>query len=1046
MPAFFIDRPIFAWVVAILISFAGLLALPFMPVAQYPDVAPPQVSVRGAYPGAIPEEIYQSVTRLIEEELNGAEGLLYFESSSDATGSIEITATFEPGTNPTEAAIDVQNRIARVEPRLPQAVAQQGLTVEKAGAGFLMLVTLQSEDGSVDAIGLGDYLSRNVVSEIRRIPGVGQAQLFASERAMRIWLDQDKMVGLNITAGDVSAAIQAQNAPVAAGRIGSQPVQNGQQISVGARVKGQLATPDEFGAIVLRANPDGSTVRLRDVARVEIGGESYDVSARLNGKPSASVAVQLAPTGNALATANAVEARMAELSKTFPPGISYTIPYDTTPFVEISIEKVLHTLAEAMILVFLVMYLFLQRIRYTLIPMIVVPIALLGTLGVLLVAGFSINVLTMFGMVLAIGILVDDAIVVVENVERIMAEEGLSPKDATKKAMGQITGAVVGITLVLMSVFVSMAFFPGAVGVIYQQFSLTMIVSIGFSALLALSLTPALCATLLKPMKKGHTHETKGIFGWFNRNFDKLADRYGRSVAGILTRTGRYMAIYGAIVVVLGLMFFRLPSGFLPAEDQGFLIVDTQAPPEASAERLARVTDQIEKHFMADPAVKDVTVVKGFSFSGGGQNVALSFITLKPWDDREATAEEVAERANGALSQISDAEIRVIAPPAIQGLGTSDGFTFRLQDRNGQGIAALTAAKDQLLAAAQNNPALGFVYVEGLPDADQVELVVDREKANAFGVTFADINNAVSTGFGSAYVNDFPNAGRLQRVVVQADPAKRTQAEDLLRVNVRNANGGMVPLSAFATVTWSKAPSQVVGYNGYPSIRIGGSAAPGSSSGDAIAAMEQLAADLPPGFGFEWTGQSLQEIQSGSQAPFLLAISCVLVFLVLAALYESWSIPLSVMLVVPLGLVGSVLAVTLTGMSNDVYFKVGLITIIGLSAKNAILIIEFAKDLRAEGKGLIEATLEAARLRFRPILMTSLAFTLGVVPLAIASGASAESQQAIGTGVMGGMISGTVLAIFLVPVFFVFIAELVQGKRRDRKALPPPQASLHPAE
>ncbi|WP_313074861.1 efflux RND transporter permease subunit [Agrobacterium pusense] len=1034
MARFFIDRPIFAWVVAIFIMLAGLLAIPMLPIAQYPNVAPPQISVSTTYPGAAPEDIYQSVTRPIEEELNGVPGLIYFESTSEASGRISINFTFEPGTNIGEAQVEVQNRIARVEPRLPQAVTQQGLRVEQAGTSFLMMVALTSVDGNTDAIGLGDYLSRNVLGELRRVPGVGSAQLFATQRSMRIWMDPDKMLGLSLTSSDVIGAIQAQNSQVAAGRIGASPNPIGQQISATVNVQGQLTSPEEFGSIVLRANPDGSSVRLRDVARVEVGGESYNFSSRLNGKPSAAIGVQLSPTGNALQTSEGVRATMEELSRYFPQGIEYEIPYDTSPFVKISIEKVIHTLIEAIILVFVVMFVFLQNIRYTIIPTLVVPVALLGTCAVMYVSGFSINVLTMFAMVLAIGILVDDAIVVVENVERIMAEEHLSPKEATRKAMGQISGAIIGITLVLTAVFVPMAFFPGAVGIIYQQFSLTMVVSILFSGFLALSLTPALCASFLKPIKAGH-HEKKGFFGWFNRNFDKASHKYSSSVGGIIKRSGRFMVIYAALLVGLGWAYMQLPSSFLPNEDQGYLIVDIQAPAEASSDRTLQSIQQIEKIFLEEPAVERVIAVSGFSFSGSGQNAGLAFATLKDWSERgpEDSAAAISARINGKLWGLPDAMSFALSPPPIQGLGNSSGFTFRLQDRSGAGQTALSAAGAQLMAAARQSPILAGLRIEGMPDAAQVNLVIDREKANTFGVTFSDINATISANMGSSYVNDFPNAGRMQRVTVQAEQGQRMKTEDLLNLNVRNANGGMVPISSFASVEWVRGPSQVVGYNGYPAIRIGGQAAPGYSSGDAIAEMERLARELPGGFGFEWTGQSLQEIQSGSQAPALIGLSVLFVFLLLAALYESWSIPLSVMLVVPLGVIGSVAAVMLRGMPNDVYFLVGLVAIIGLSAKNAILIIEFAKDLRAEGKSTYDATVEAAHLRFRPILMTSLAFSLGVLPMAIASGASAASQNAIGTGVLGGMISATILAIFFVPVFFVFVMKIFGDRKKENE-------------
>jgi multidrug efflux pump len=1026
MPSFFIDRPIFAWVVALFIMISGIIALPLLPISQYPNVAPPQISINTSYPGASSEETYQSVTRLIENELNGVEGMQYFSSTSSAAGSVSINVTFAPGTDSGDASIDVQNRVRRVEARLPDAVRQQGIEVEEAGSGFLMILALTSTDGSMDAVSLGDYLSRNVLNEIQRVEGVGRAQMFATERAMRIWLDPDKMRGLNLTAGDINAAITAQNAQVASGSIGAQPNPITQQTSAPVLIKGQLTSAEEFGAIILRANLNGSAVRLRDVARIEIGGQDYSFSTRLNGKPSAAIGVQLTPTGNALATSTAIKARMDELATFFPAGVEYSVPYDTSPFVAISIEKVLHTLLEAVALVFLVMFLFLQNIRYTIIPTLVVPVALLGTCAAMLAMGFSINVLTMFGMVLAIGILVDDAIIVVENVERIMSEEGLTPKEATRKAMKQITGAVIGITLVLSAVFIPMAFFPGAVGVIYQQFSLTMVVSILFSALLALTLTPALCASFLKQVPKGHHHAKRGFFGLFNRGFDKASHGYSGWVAGMVTRTWRFMLIYVVLLGGLAYLFMQLPSSFLPDEDQGFVIVSMQLPSEATGNRTTEVIEQTEAIFSKEPAVERIIAISGFSFSGTGQNAGLAFVTLKDWSERgpNDVASVIAGRASGAMSQIKDAISFALSPPPIQGLGTSNGFEFRLQDRGGQGAAALAAARDQLLGLAAQSQVISGVRVDGLPDAAQVNLLIDREKANTFGVAFADINSTISTNLGSSYVNDFPNAGRLQRVTVQADENRRMQTADLLKLNVRNSNGGMVPLSAFASIEWTSGPTQTVGYNGYPSVPISGQANAGYSSGEAITEMERLFSQLPPGFGYEWTGQSREEIASGTQAPLLVALSCLLIFLCLAALYESWSIPVAVMMVVPLGVIGAVLAVTLRDMPNDVYFKVGLIAIIGLSAKNAILIIEFAKEQMEAGKPLLDATIEAAHLRFRPILMTSLAFTLGVLPLAIATGASSGSQRAIGTGVMGGMISATVLAIFFVPVFFVFVMKL----------------------
>ncbi|MCZ7480837.1 efflux RND transporter permease subunit [Rhizobium rhizogenes] len=1032
MAQFFISRPILAWVFALFISIAGVIALPFLPIAQYPKVAPPQLTISTSYPGASPQEIYQGVTRLIEEELNGVANMMYFESTSDTSGAVSINATFEAGTNIDQASVNVQNAIRRVESRLPSAVTSQGVNVEEAASGFLMMITLTSTDGRMDEVALGDYLNRNVLGEIRRIDGVGRAQMFAAQRAMRVWIDPDKMVGLNLTAADISAAITAQNAQVAAGQIGAAPNPVSQDLTATVLVQGQLSDPRAFGEIILRANPDGSAVLLKDVARIELGAENYNFTSRLNGQPSAAVGIQLSSTGNAVATSNAVKAKMDELSQFFPKGVEYATPYDTSPFVSASIEKVLSTLIEAVVLVFVVMFVFLQNFRYTVIPTLVVPVALLGTCAVMFATGFSINVLTMFAMVLAIGILVDDAIVVVENVERIMAEEGLSPKAATRKAMGQITGAILGITLVLACVFIPMAFFPGSTGIIYRQFSLTMVVSIGFSAFLALSLTPALCATFLKPIAKGH-HEKKGLAGWFNRNFDGLTNRYVKVTNGMAKRAGRMMVIYLALVVGLGYLFINLPSAFVPAEDQGTLLVDIQGPPEASANRTQASVRQIEEILKAESGVKDVIAIQGFSFSGSGANAALMFVTLKDWSERDAenSAQAIADRVNMSLFGLKDATSFALSPPAIEGFGATGGFAFRLQDRNGVGQAALSAAGAELMQKVGQSPVLTGMRVEGLPDAAQVLLVIDREKANTFGVTFSDINNTITANLGSSYINDFPNAGRMQRVIVQAKDQSRLQVEDLLKLNVRNASGGMVPLSSFAIAQWQKGSPQIVGYNGYPTIRISGEPAPGNSSGAAIAEMERLAGEMPEGIGFEWTGQSLEEIKSGSQAPFLFGISLLFVFLLLAGLYESWSIPFSVMLVVPLGVIGCVLAVMLAGMPNDIYFKVGLIAIIGLSAKNAILIIEFAKDNYAEGKPLLESAIEAAKLRFRPIIMTSLAFTLGVVPLAIASGASAASQNAIGTAVLGGMISATILGVFFVPAFFVFVLKLFRTKRPE---------------
>ncbi|MDB5854104.1 MAG: efflux transporter permease subunit [Herminiimonas sp.] len=1035
MAKFFIDRPVFAWVIALFILLGGALAVTRLPVSQYPTIAPPSIVVTATYPGASAQILDESVISLIEQEINGADNLQYMESQSQANGQGTITVTFLPGTDPDLAAVDVQNRIKRVEARLPQAVTQQGVQVTKSRSNFLLFTTLSSTDGRLDPVALGDYLSRNVLNEVKRVPGVGQAQLFGTERAMRIWIDPVKLTNFKLTSTDIATAIRNQNAQVASGTLGDLPTPDAVQISSPVVVTGQLSTPEDFGNIVLRANPNGSAVRLRDVARIEVGGQNYSTAARLDGKPTSAIGVQLSPTANALDTAKLVRAKMNDLARYFPAGVKYEIPYDTSLFVKISIEEVVKTLLEAVVLVFLVMYLFLQNLRYTLIPTIVVPVALMGTFASLAAFGYSINVLTMFGMVLAIGILVDDAIVVVENVERIMSTEGLSPRDATRKAMGQITGAIVGITLVLVAVFIPMAFFGGAVGAIYRQFTLSMVSSMMFSALMALTLTPALCATILKPVEKGHHVEKKGFFGWFNRGFQSTANNYQSLIARMLTKAMRYMLVYGVIVACVVLLYARLPSSFLPSEDQGFLITNVQLPPGASANRTAEVISKVENYFLNLPSVEHTVGVLGFSFSGNGQNAGLVFTPLKDWSVRKAdeSANAIVGKAFAAFSAIRDAIVFPLNPPPIRELGNATGFTFRLQDRGGLGHEALLAARNQLMGLASKSPVLGGVRPEGLEDTPQLQMTVDRDKANALGVTFAEINATLTNLLGSNYVNDFPNAGRQQRVIVQADAPQRLQPEDLDKLYARSASGSMVPFSAFVTSHWITGPVQLVRYNGYPAYKLSGDAAKGRSTGEAMDEMERLAKQLPAGFGYEWTGQSFEEKTSGSQAPALFALSLLAVFLVLAALYESTSIPLSVILVVPLGVLGALLGATLRGMPNDVYFKVGLIAIIGLSAKNAILIIEFAKDLQAEGMGLVEATLEAVHLRFRPILMTSLAFILGVLPLVIATGAGSASQRAIGTGVMGGMITATVLAVFLVPVFFVVVRKIFKGSERQRR-------------
>ncbi|THC39997.1 efflux RND transporter permease subunit [Massilia sp. Mn16-1_5] len=1036
MARFFIDRPIFAWVIALFIMVIGAVSITQLPIAQYPNVAPPSIVINAAYPGASAQTLEDSVISVIEREMNGSPGLVYMESSSTANGSGSITLTFETGTNPELAQVDVQNRLSRAAPRLPAAVNQQGVRVDKVRANFLLFTILSSDDPKWDPIALGDYASRTVLPEIQRIKGVGTAQLFGTERAMRVWIDPAKLVGFRLSPADVNNAIRSQNAQVASGTIGDLPLAQGQEITATVVVTGQLSTVEQFGNIVLRANPDGSTVRLKDVARLEIGGQAYGTSARLNGKPSTGIGVQLAPSGNALETAKLVRQRMDELSKFFPHGMKATVPFDSSKFIDISIEQVLHTLVEALVLVFLVMYLFLQNFRYTIIPTIVVPVALLGSLGTLLALGYSINVLTMFGMVLVIGIVVDDAIVVVENVERIMSEEGLPPLQATRKAMSQISGAIIGVTVVLMSVFVPLAFFAGAVGNIYRQFAVVMVSSIAFSAFLALSLTPALCAHLLKPVEAGHHHEKKGFFGWFNRRFARTAKGYEGWVGKLIRGSGRALVAFVLVIGLVVLLFNRLPNSFLPNEDQGYVIANIQLPPGATLERTNEVMRTAENFIMKQPEVANMVSVLGFSFSGAGQNMALAFIPLKDWSERKgegSSAQALAGRIIGGLSGVRDAFIFALSPPPIPELGRGTGFSFRLQDRGGNGHNALLAARNQLLGMASQSPILTGVRPEGLEDAPQVMLDIDRDKAQALGVSFDSINTAISTALGSSYVNDFPNAGRLQRVVVQAEAAARMQPDDLLRLNALNAQGQPVPLSSFATTKWVTGPMQTLRYNGYPAMSISGDAKPGYSTGDALAEMEKLAAKLPPGFAFEWTGQSREEQLSGGTMGILMAFSLLAIFLALAALYESWSIPVSVLLVVPFGILGAVLAAMLRSYPNDVYFKIGLVTIIGLAAKNAVLIIEFAKDLQAQGRSPMEAAIEAAHLRFRPIIMTSLAFILGVLPLVIAGGAGSASQRAIGTGVMGGMMTASTLGVLFVPMFFVVVRKIFKGSERQRK-------------
>ncbi|CAM3874397.1 multidrug efflux RND transporter permease subunit TMexD [Ectopseudomonas alcaliphila] len=1044
MSLFFIRRPNFAWVVALFISLAGLLAIPFLPVAQYPNVAPPQITVTATYPGASAQVLTDSVTSVIEEELNGAKNLLYFESTSNANGIAEITVTFQPGTDPELAQVDVQNRLKKAEARMPQAVLTLGIQTEQATAGFLLIYALSYKDGGKDdnTTALADYAARNINNEIRRVPGVGKLQFFASEAAMRIWIDPQKLVGYGLSIDDVNNAIRAQNVQVPAGAFGSTPGSSEQQLTATLAVKGTLDNPDEFAAIVLRANQDGSRLTLGDVARIEVGSQDYNFGSRQDGKPAVAAAVQLSPGANAIQTAEAVKQRLTELSVNFPDNVEFSVPYDTSRFVDVAIDKVIMTLVEAMVLVFLVMFLFLQNVRYTLIPSIVVPVCLLGTLTFMYLLGFSVNMMTMFGMVLAIGILVDDAIVVVENVERIMAEEGLAPVPATIKAMGQVSGAIIGITLVLSAVFLPLAFMSGSVGVIYQQFSLSLAVSILFSGFLALTFTPALCATILKPIPEGH-HEKTGFFGAFNRLFTRLTGRYTALNGKLVPRAGRVMFVYLGIVVLMGFFYLRLPESFVPVEDQGYMIVDIQLPPGATRERTSAAGEELEEFLMGREAIETSFLVLGFSFSGMGENAAIAFPLLKDWSERDSTQSPEAESAavNQHFANLDDGAMMAVPPPPIEGLGNSGGFALRLQDRASLGRDALLAARDEVLGKVNGNPKFLYAMMEGLAEAPQLRLVIDREKARTLGVSFESVSSALSTAFGSSVINDFANAGRQQRVVVQAEQAERMTPESVLRLHVPNDSGGLVPLSAFVTTQWEEGPVQIARYNGYPSIRIAGDAAPGVSTGEAMAELERIAAELPEGIGYEWTGLSYQERVASGQAVMLFALAITVVFLLLVALYESWAIPLSVMLIVPVGALGAVLAVTAIGLPNDVYFKVGLITVIGLAAKNAILIVEFAKDLWEDGYSLRDAAIEAARLRFRPIIMTSMAFMLGVVPLAIATGAGAASQRALGTGVLGGMLSATMLGVIFVPIFFVWVLSLLRTKPQQTDNHP-----LHKAE
>jgi hydrophobe/amphiphile efflux-1 (HAE1) family protein len=1046
MARFFIDRPIFAWVLAIIVMLAGVLAINTLPIAQYPSIAPPAISITANYPGASAKTLEDTVTQVIEQKMKGLDRLSYMSSTSESAGTATITLTFENGTDPDTAQVQVQNKLALATPLLPQQVQQQGVQVAKSVNSFLVIVAFISEDGRMNGGDLADYVAANVQDQVSRVEGVGDVTLFGAQYAMRIWLDPNKLNSFNLTPLDVSTAVKAQNAQVSAGQLGGLPSVAGQQLNATITAQTRLKTAEQFEDILLRTQTDGSQVRLRDVARIELGSESYNTVSHFNGKPSTALAVKLATGANALSTVKAINAKLDELSRFYPQGMKAVIPYDTTPFVRISIEEVVKTLVEAVVLVFLVMYLFLQSFRATLIPTIAVPVVLLGTFAVLLAFGYSMNTLTMFAMVLAIGLLVDDAIVVVENVERLMSEEGLSPVEATRKSMGQITGALIGVALVLAAVFVPMAFFGGSTGVIYRQFSITIVSAMTLSVLTAMILTPALCATLLKPIPKGHHGKTTGFFGWFNRVFARGTDGYQGAVGHMLGRGKRYMLIYGALTVLVGAVYLKVPGGFLPDEDQGIVYTMVQLPPGATQDRTLKVLQQVEQHYLLEQkdAVDVVFTIAGFSFGGSGQNMGIAFVKLKPWDERkvpELHASAVTAKAFAAFAKFRDASIFAFAPPAVSELGNASGFDLQLQDRANLGHVALMQARNQLLGMAMKEPGLVAIRPNGMDDTPEFQLDINEHKAGTLGIALSDINDTFSTAWGSNYVNDFIDKGRVKKVFLQADAPYRMLPEDIDKWYVRNSAGSMVSFSAFANAGWASGSPRLERYNGLPSVEILGMAKPGTaSSAEALATMERLAAQLPPGIGYEWTGISLQEKQAGSQALMLYATAIVIVFLCLAALYESWAIPLSVVLVVPLGVLGTLAAALLTWKMNDVYFQVGLLTTVGLAAKNAILIVEFAKELHAQGKSLIESALEAARMRLRPILMTSLAFILGVLPLVVGSGAGAGAQNALGTVVVGGMISATVLAIFFVPLFFVVVMRVF--KRRSELASPASSQAL----
>ncbi|QIR15940.1 efflux RND transporter permease subunit [Shewanella aestuarii] len=1036
MARFFIDRPIFAWVISILIMLAGVLAIKELPVAQYPSIAPPSVVIKAFYPGASAKTMEDTVTQVIEQRMTGLDHLRYINSSSDSFGNATITLTFNAEADPDIAQVQVQNKLQAAMTLLPSEVQQQGVNVNKSSAGFLMVAAFVSEDGSLAKNDISDYVAANVQDPMSRVPGVGELQLFGAQYAMRIWLDPLKLTQYSLTSIDVMAAIREQNAQVSAGQLGGAPAMPGQELNATVTSQSRLQTPEQFKRIIIKSDSSGANVYLEDVARVELGAESYTTESLYNGKPASGLAFKLATGANALDTAKLIRERLEELKAYFPEGLEIYYPYDTTPFVEKSIEGVVHTLIEAIVLVFLIMYLFLQNFRATLIPTIAVPVVLLGTFAILSATGFSINSLTMFAMVLAIGLLVDDAIVVVENVERVMSEEGLSPLEATRKSMDQITGALVGIGLTLSAVFVPMAFMSGSTGVIYRQFSITIVSAMALSVFVAMVLTPALCATMLKPLPKGHTHINTGFFGWFNRSFDKLTSRYEKSVANILKRSVRMMGVYLVIVIATAWIFMRMPTAFLPDEDQGIMFTQAILPTNSTQESTVKVLNQINDFYLDTEGdnVKSVFSVAGFSFAGMGQNMGMSFVGLHDWAERTEPGQDVksiAGRAMAKFSQIKEAMVFAFVPPAVIELGTANGFDMYLQDRSGQGHDALIAARNQLLGMAAQNPNLVAVRPNGQEDAPMYEIDIDQAKLRALGIDIDNVNSVLGTAWGGSYVNDFIDRGRVKKVYMQGDAQYRMQPSDLDTWYVRNSAGEMVPFSAFATGKWNFGSPQLQRFNGLPAVNIQGATVPGYSTGDAMADMEAMVKQLPPGFGIEWNGLSFEERLSGNQAPALYALSILVVFLVLAALYESWSVPFAVVLVVPLGVIGALIAMNGRGLPNDVFFQVGLLTTVGLATKNAILIVEFAKDFYDKGAGLIEATLHAVRVRLRPILMTSLAFGFGVVPLAISTGVGSGSKNAIGTGVLGGMMSSTFLGIFLIPLFFVVVERIFNRKKAN---------------